>query len=274
MVSTVTSRPNHYEVLGLAPSASAEEIKAAFAREIGRPRAFGGIVELSVAYESLRDPARRRAYDDLLGFNQPKAPPPPRRDSYSLSLPTLHLEPPRRPEPVVEPRLASFIASSVRSPASADPRQDPPRHEPPRHEVSRQEMPRHDPAPIAERRPMDAITVPRIEPPSQSDAEQPAVDLKRPVVVVGGLVAAVALIGAWAGVTAGNAVESQPPARAVTVALPRAKAVPVVATPAQEIIATAPMRHSRAAKRVRIASPPSALAALASENSCRRAGRG
>ena len=41
MISAVKSRPNHYEVLGLAPTASAAEVAAAFARELSRPRVFG-----------------------------------------------------------------------------------------------------------------------------------------------------------------------------------------------------------------------------------------
>src|SRR2546421_1720614 len=43
MDSSVRSRPTHYETLGLTPDASDAEIARAFAREIGRPRVFGGI---------------------------------------------------------------------------------------------------------------------------------------------------------------------------------------------------------------------------------------
>jgi hypothetical protein len=72
MASTVKSRTNHYEVLGLAPSASDEEIGQAFAREIGRPRAFGGLAELGIAFATLRDPIKRRAYDASLGLTVPE----------------------------------------------------------------------------------------------------------------------------------------------------------------------------------------------------------
>ena len=73
-------RPNHYEVLGLAPSAANDEIAKAFARETGmfRPHAFGGITELCVAYETLRDPIKRRAYDASLGFEREPRPFAPR----------------------------------------------------------------------------------------------------------------------------------------------------------------------------------------------------
>ena len=66
MVSTKPKRPNHYELLGLKPSAGRDEILRAFAREIGRPRAFGGFAEVSIAFETLRDPVKRRAYDASL----------------------------------------------------------------------------------------------------------------------------------------------------------------------------------------------------------------
>src|SRR4051794_12070917 len=70
MVSAVKSRPNHYETLGLQPTAGSAEITHAFAREISaaRPRAIGGLAAVSIAYETLRDPVRRRAYDVSLGI--------------------------------------------------------------------------------------------------------------------------------------------------------------------------------------------------------------
>src|SRR5256885_14628715 len=78
MDSAVRSRPTHYETLGLTPDASDEEIARAFAREIGRPRVFGGIALVGFAYETLRDPAKREAYDVSLGLRpepEPQAPP-------------------------------------------------------------------------------------------------------------------------------------------------------------------------------------------------------
>ena len=77
MVSTIGTRPNHYELLGLTPKATGSEIARSFAREMSmfRPHSFGGLAELSIAYETLRDPARRRAYDASIGLAPEPKPP-------------------------------------------------------------------------------------------------------------------------------------------------------------------------------------------------------
>ncbi len=239
MASTVTTRPNHYEVLGLAPTASAADIKAAFAREIGRPRAF----------------------DEALGLNRVKAPPLIARDRFSMALPAIHLGPPPRPEatvePVAEPRIASFIASSLREAP----------------------VPRHDP-PIAPQSPIAEAAANDEQRIDESD-EQPAAEWRRPALAIGGLIAAVALIGAWAGVTAGNDAESPAPQRTVTVALPQAKRLPNQDVAAgdgaaqdraaqdraavQQRRLTRPLLAYRPTQRVAVARPPAALAALASD---------
>lgn len=66
----------HYEVLGVAPSASAEEVRGAYvalARALHPDRAHGDarrMQEVNEAWRVLRDPAARQAYDASL------APPP------------------------------------------------------------------------------------------------------------------------------------------------------------------------------------------------------
>lgn len=136
MVTSVAAKSNHYETLGLPSTASTDEIGKAYAAQMTtfrlRPEnALTRLALLSTAYETLRDPAKRRAYDASLGllglnaepviqqkpaspfisampatqFNRPRpapAPQPPR-------------EPTRRPEP--DPRVGSFIAASLRPPA-------------------------------------------------------------------------------------------------------------------------------------------------------------
>ena len=218
MATTVKTRANHYQTLGLTPAASEGEIARAFAREISlsQLRAFGGVAEVSIAYEVLRDPAKRRAYDESLGLNAPPPPPVERPERYSLSIPAIHLDPPARPEPKAEARMASFIASSLREPAQPEPRHDP--SPPPRIEPSR---------PSLEPRPAIHLTRPHpIE--EDRDAQDQPIDWKRAAGIAGALVAAVGLIGAWAGWEAGNdggAEQEMQPKRAVTVALPRAKPV-------------------------------------------------
>src|SRR5512132_1503209 len=74
MVETVSLRPNHYELLGLTPAASSAEIAQAFAKELSLlpMRPFGSLAQVSLAYETLRDPIKRVAYDASL---RPKAEP-------------------------------------------------------------------------------------------------------------------------------------------------------------------------------------------------------
>jgi len=79
----------HYEVLGVAPTASVADIKRAY-REMARrhhPDVGGGddvMERLNRAWATLSDPARRRAYDNVLGLGttngstpRPASPPPP-----------------------------------------------------------------------------------------------------------------------------------------------------------------------------------------------------
>lgn len=119
MVSTVKSRPNYYEMLGLTPSAAGDAIAQAFARATSafRPHAFGGITELCVAYETLRDPARRRAYDASLGLTpKPKIPPVTRPASaHFMQRPAVAVAPP--PGPRVEPKP---LESVIRRPVQLD----------------------------------------------------------------------------------------------------------------------------------------------------------
>jgi hypothetical protein len=132
MVETVKVRPNHYETLGLTPGASSEEIDQAFAREVNliALRPLGTFARVSAAYEALRDPVRRLAYDASL------APPP--RPSHSLIgrlerapvndrseprgmqplSPRLEPEVPPASEPIAEPLPAEPLRQSPESGAT------------------------------------------------------------------------------------------------------------------------------------------------------------
>ena len=213
MVSTVSTRPNHYETLGLAPTATADEIARAFERELYRPRAFGGLAQLGVAYETLRDPAKRREYDRSLGLApdpQPRQWTTPRWTATTFTglTPTLPSAPQspasaRSAEPTPEPRTAPFIAASLRDPAEPELRHAPP----------------PEPLQMIDRAP-DPFLLP--------EAENGALPWKRAGIAGGALVLAVGLLGAWAGWEASNDMAAQQPEQAMTLALPPAKPLPAM----------------------------------------------
>ena len=69
MVTTVRQRPSHYDALELTPAATPQEIDEAFARKMSpfRARPLADIAQVTVAYETLRSPAKRREYDRSIG---------------------------------------------------------------------------------------------------------------------------------------------------------------------------------------------------------------
>src|SRR5215208_5304834 len=73
MVSPVKSRPTHYDNLGLTPAATPDEIAEAFAKRIpisitSPEEAVEHAENIYIAYETLRDPISRRAYDAAIGI--------------------------------------------------------------------------------------------------------------------------------------------------------------------------------------------------------------
>ncbi len=79
MVSSVRSRPNHYETLGVPPSASDDEIRQAFAKKMTlfATRPLGATAQVIGAYETLKDTVRRHNYDRSLGLLEEASPPKP-----------------------------------------------------------------------------------------------------------------------------------------------------------------------------------------------------
>jgi hypothetical protein len=201
MDSLVKPRPNHYELLGLTPAATDDEIARAFAREISplTPHAFGDIALLSVAHETLRDLAKRRAYDDSLGLNaKPKAPKPLQGWQYKTTVRVAGATPPpARSAPPTAP------AQPVRS--EPEPAPDP--------QPAREWIPPR-PVPLQHFRPID-------DPPS---------DWKRPAVIGGGIFLGVGLLGVLAGVWAARDVQSKIPSDALQIEAP-AEAKPAPAEP-------------------------------------------
>jgi len=244
MVSSVRSRPNHYQMLGLTPAASDDEIKQAFTTKMGLFGAhpLGEAAQLCIAYETLRNPGKRRDYDRSLGLT-----PVPQGQQWGFGLPQKRWRPfiaaaaldspveqPSAPpaEPHVtlnqeepeEARVASFIAASLRDLARPMAVDEAPAPTP---------QPRPEPKP--ERRPEPRLE-PRIEEilaarPIEQDSfgyaeeeEERTFDLKRPAIAVGGFVVAAGLIGAVSGLSLKDDVQSAGVAEpAVTVAVPEPK---------------------------------------------------
>jgi hypothetical protein len=264
MVGTVRTRRTHYDVLGLKPAATGDEIARAFAREMGafRPHSIGGLTEVTLAHETLRDPAKRLAYDASLGLQpkprpaqllawsgvghasfggsafvarqQPVAPlaaSPVAQPAAANPPPEAPANPPAPPEPVAE--TTPFIAAALRELARPEPLGDAARTSWPQ-----AEPPQAGPAPESptgakyDLRPaLDEQLV------AAEDAEEGAVPWKRAAIAGGALVVAVVLVGAWAGWNSGDGVESKP---AVNIALPPSTTF-TVADPAAAASAPAPI---------------------------------
>jgi hypothetical protein len=203
MSSTVTTRPTHYEVLGLAPTASRAEVTRAFTREMSmlRPRPFGGLAELTIAHGVLSDPAKRRAFDREIGLTpEPEAKPAPAwhthgAGSASFARAALPLTAAERPAIALAPQ------------AEPERRRDPaPRRTRPIGEALA-ELARPEPlvarpvvAGPSTSEPLFAGPPPRAELKEDRDgATERAVPWKPLAIAGGGLVAVAALIGAWAG---------------------------------------------------------------------------
>jgi hypothetical protein len=68
MATQAAQLSNHYDVLGLSPTASQEEISAAFERALGNfARPLASTLHIYQAFEVLRQPDKRRAYDRSIG---------------------------------------------------------------------------------------------------------------------------------------------------------------------------------------------------------------
>ncbi|HEY6662648.1 MAG TPA: DnaJ domain-containing protein [Sphingomicrobium sp.] len=198
MGETVRERPSHYDVLGLKPGASADEIARAFAREISifRPHTLGGIAEVTVAYEVLRNPERRRAYDEAIGVAR-VAVPAPRMTTHGVgggsfvraagpaARPALTLAPNATPDPPAA--AVTPIGEALR-------------------ELARP-VPLHDPVPAAIAPRPSRIEAPPPPPPrvdlslsDEAEADPGApMPWKRAGIAAGAVALTIALGGAWAG---------------------------------------------------------------------------
>lgn len=234
MAGTIRSQLNHYETLGVSPAAGSDEIARAFAREGSafRPHAFGGLTELCIAYETLRDPDKRRAYDASIGLRRE----PAFRNFKAGARETLVAKGPVKtlPHPVSArepmPKPALPLGPALDSQVEADPEPDNP--------VS----------------PWLSLEE------ELGDAVRP-IDWRKAALVLGGVVTAACAVGGAAGWWSASAVaETSPPDNTVSVALPPATPQVVTGTPE---IAAAP---ARSAREVRLNPPTPAVAAAASHD--------
>jgi hypothetical protein len=256
----VKTRPNHYEVLGLKPSATSAEIADAFAREnsVFRPNAVGRVAELCFAYETLRDPARRRAYDEALGLKAA-----PVRRSWSIAAqakPYTGQMATYAPKPAPPPPEASI----GRAPLPAPPAKKAPSARPP---VDRQisgSGPVHHPNP-------EPDAAPGGQPPASKGLPRPfvledrdevgSIEWNRTGQIVGVLVAAAIFIGGFAGWWSGrDAAAAEQPKQAEPAAPASAKKVPSFAEmwgaspgPAKKAGPDRPRRATTATPKVRTA---------------------
>jgi hypothetical protein len=252
-------RVNHYQTLGLRPGARSEEIERAFVRQLSAftPRPFGSVTAVSIAYETLRDPAKRRAYDQSIGI----APPPPltrfavpasgtmsfigSRDTASR-LAALE-RPSKRPQPPqVEPRPIE--------PQAVEPKAvEPPPLEPEVVEPEAVESPLVEPDRVSKFLAQSlrlSSREPLVEPPAtqapaafafdSNAVESDATSLKPVVLGAVALVGMAALLGAWAGLASieNVVVEDAPAVAEVTADLPPPGPAAAAAAPAPPLIQT------------------------------------
>ena len=230
MVSTVQSRPSHYETLGLTPAASTEEILQAFAREMSmfRVRPMAAVAQISIAYETLRNPAKRRAYDASLGLEsvtEPQTPPvPPARQDEPRFIGAAE-------ETLPEQRLGSFIAESLREPVRSDEVSSGPKPERAlRPEAEAKPRPQAEAKPGVDLHLADLLAARRAVEDASTDSGERSPAWKGPAMAAGAVVLAVGLAGAWLGWGGGNAGTSRQAAPDMAIALPAATPVDGIAT--------------------------------------------
>ena len=205
MISAAKSRLNHYATLGLATSASEDEIREAFAKAMFAPHGMADAAQIGMAYEVLRNPAKRRAYDEALGLRPVAAPVQahPSAVAFRISARVVGSSPEPQAAPAPDPpaerplerAVGSFIAQSLREPPEA-------------------------PLPAeAEIEELTAAPPPYMR---SADPEPQPAPWSRSVLAAGGLALAVVLVGAWAGLEAGDASQAQP-AEVLTTPLPKAR---------------------------------------------------
>lgn len=283
MVGTVKTRRTHYEVLSLEPTATSDEIERAFAGSISifQPHGFSGVAEAAVAFRTLRDPARRRAYDASLGLGPKpeKRPAPmswrvgaqfltasgtrvmaqaisrPAIEGVALAEPQAAPQPPSEPppEPSAEPEAPPFIAAALRELARPEPLVE--------------SAPAIKQGAVEVRKVASNPSVHLALGDAADETEGGAIPWKRAGIAAASVALAVALIGGWAGWdSVGGAEPAEnvakaplPPPTTFTLGDPATAAPDRVLDDARPL---PPKRTARAKTRTKRARPTSRLAEL------------
>jgi hypothetical protein len=228
MAGAAGLRPNHYEVLGISPEASEGDIARAFANKMGMfgARSVTAAAAMGIAFEVLRDTARRRAYDRALGLIGEPVSRQWRMTAPAPSSPGLIGSAWGR---LTEESAATTIARPLGATEA-----------------------RPEPATKLEERQVEQLA-------TSTEDERP-IDWRRPAIAVGALVLAASLVGTVAGLSVKDA-EDAPPAATTTVAVPPAAAHPKLAVPTTvtTVRESPTVRAQRAAAPVRhLVAPPHA----------------
>lgn len=215
MVSTVKTRPNHYEMLGLKPTASRDEIDDAFARAMRRPHLMTEVAEIGIAFDTLRSASKRRAYDETLGLRrEPEPRPAPPAMSFRVSA-----------------RLAAIASTE---PAALHPQPPAPIADP---------VPYLKPAPQSPpeslfemlRGAADADFAPHKL--AREDRKERAGEWRYPALGLGAVLLGVVLVAAWAGAHAQDSAGAGAPATALSVKHRAAVVAPSDAVPVPQAVA-------------------------------------
>jgi hypothetical protein len=235
-------------MLGLTPTAASDEIARAFARQtsVFRPHVFGGIAEACIAFATLRDPIKRRAYDASIGIKpEPdlRAPPKPREEpSFARPVSPYRVErsaintavppaSPVNPEPRAEPAAErTQLFNTVLLGAPVD-----------------QNVRASSPAPVPEpelRHRQETETKPRVAPQiggalsrqlaleERFGVEASPIDWRRTGMAAGAVVVAACFLGAFAGWWSAGDISTTPQTESeVSVPLPPAKPLAALNAP-------------------------------------------